>query len=406
MKRIFIAAALLLCTTAAMSQGLNDRLYNSLSDFPDLRPMESKVDSFMRFWDIRGASLSIVRNDSLVYSKGFGWADKEKGLPMQPGNLLRLASVSKLITAIGIMVLQENGRLNLQSPVFGPYGILKGYDGYITDDNYYLITVEHLLRHQGGFTKRFGDPMSSTRSVMSRYGLRTPPDAETLTHCLLKEPLDYEPGTSQSYSHFGYLLLSMIIEQVSGTDYETFIRRNVMEKAGCQDFHIGGIYEKDRLPGEVKYYMHKEAEPVSEFNGSGNMVTRCYGGNDITALSGAGAWVGSTPELARLVSSIDAKMLVPDILTPFSVFQMTQYWDEDTFGLGWIDTNKDGEWTRTGSFSGTNAMIKYYPDGQCWIMVTNTGTWKGTLLAKDISALFRSLRSRYGKNLPKQDLFQ
>ena len=148
---------------------LNEILTNGMSDIPEVRRMDEAVDSFMRVWDIRGASLAITRNDSLLYAKGYGWAEKERGRPMTPGTTLRLASVSKLITAIGIMVLQERGALNIQSPVFGPLGILNEFDDAITDDDYYLITVEHLLRHQGGFTRRYGDPMFSTLQVMRQF---------------------------------------------------------------------------------------------------------------------------------------------------------------------------------------------------------------------------------------------
>ena len=384
---------------------LNEILTNGMSDIPEVRRMDEAVDSFMRVWDIRGASLAITRNDSLLYAKGYGWAEKERGRPMTPGTTLRLASVSKLITAIGIMVLQERGALNIQSPVFGPFGILNEFDDAITDDDYYLITVEHLLRHQGGFTRRYGDPMFSTLQVMRQFRLSTPPDAKTLTRKLVSLPLDFEPGTSQNYSNFGYLLLSMIIEKVSGMSYEAFIQENVLRKAGCFDFHIAGNYYRDRWEGETRYYPHKDCTPVPEFTGSGQEVNLCYGGNNITGTLGAGAWVGSSAELARLVASIDGDIRVPDILGFFSIYQMTQRLDDETFPLGWLDCKDDGEWTRTGSFTGTSALIKRYPDGTCWIFVTNTSTWVGPNFSKHVSGLFRSLRNRFSASLPEHDLF-
>ena len=113
----------------------------------------------MQEWNLRGASLAIMRNDSLLYAKGYGWADEEKGVKMEPRILLRLASVSKLITATGIMKLQEEGKLSLDDRVFGPDGILSDstYTAAITDPGCFRITVEDLLRHKGGFTARLGD---------------------------------------------------------------------------------------------------------------------------------------------------------------------------------------------------------------------------------------------------------
>ena len=145
---------------------------------------------------------------------------------------------------------------------------------------------------------------------------------------------------------------------------------------------------------------------MPEYNGSGQLVSRCYGGNDVTGSSGAGAWVGSTPELAHLVAAIDGDFHIPDILGFFSVYQMTQRLDEETFPLGWLDCKDDGEWTRTGSFTGTSAIIKRFPDGACWILVTNTSTWRGSNFSKETGALLRNLRSRFAGRLPSRDLFQ
>lgn len=384
---------------------LNDTLTNSMSEIPELSGLDRKVDAFLRKWQIKGASLSIIRNDSLVYAKGYGWADKEKGIRMEPYNLMRIASVSKLITAAGIMVLQEKGALSIKDTVFGESGILKDttYTSVIKDRNYSKITVEHLLRHQGGF---YRDPLFSSRDVQLQMRLDNPPVAEDFFRLVLSRPLRFEPGTWQRYSNFGYLLLSEIISEVSGRPYEEFIKEEVLIPAGCFDMHIAGNYYSDRKPHEVRYYTHDgDGKFVQEFNGSGNMVERCYGGNNIPLLSGAGAWCGSTVEIARFVASIDARDEVPDIISKEGVAQMTEYFDPETFSLGWNDTTPGKGWSRTGTLAGTSALVKYYPDGECWILVTNSSTWKGPGLAKHTDALFKTCRDLYSDLLPHRDLF-
>ena len=416
---VAVAAAVGLCISLASSENeippvdprkpsrLNEVLTNEMSDTASLAGMDRRVESYMRQWGLRGVSLSIMRGDSLVYAKGYGWADEEKEKLMEPSNILRVASVSKLITAAGIMVLQEKGLLSLRDTVFGPRGILTDsvYTSVMRDPNYGKITVEDLLRHKGGFTSAGGDPMFSTRYIMQQNHLDTPPDHLTLMQTQLRRRLRFVPGTSQYYSNFGYLLLSMIIEKVSGTDYEKFIQDNVLFPAGCVDMHIANNYYEDRYRNEVRYYNGADSGMVEEYNNSGRMVDRCYGGNDIRSLSGAGAWVTSVPELARFVASIDGRPEVPDIISSESVRAMTQWFDERTYSLGWNDTKPTGEWTRTGTLSGTSALIKYYPDGECWIMVTNTSTWKGPGFTRYTAGLFRDLRSRYSGLLPKRDLF-
>ena len=262
---------------------LHGTLPNELSQLPR---MDNAIDSFLNFWGLHGASLAIVRNDSLLYARGYGWADASTR--MNADVRLRLASVSKLLTAIGIMRLQEQGKVFLDTPVFGPFGVLKRYDKYIKDDNFYAITVEHLLRHQGGFSTRGGDVMFNTQRFMQLNGLSEPPTTEYLVRKELGRRLAFEPGADQEYSNFGYLLLSLIIEEVTGMTYETYMQQEVFGPAGCRHFALGGDYLKDRLPGETRYYMHPDAEPGPSFDGKFASVDKCYGGNFISGLYGAG----------------------------------------------------------------------------------------------------------------------
>ncbi len=386
---------------------LNDSLTNRLSAFSSLEDMDDRIDMFLKQWEIKGASLAIMRNDSLLYVKGYGYADEEKGERMTPGNILRMASVSKLITAAGIMVLQERGLVSLRDTVFGEHGILNDsiFTAAIREKAKYNITVEHLLRHKAGFTNSRGDPMFSTQDIIRQFRLDCAPDHETLVKCVLSRPLGYQPGTSQRYSNFGYLLLSMIIEKVSGEDYETFIQENVLHPAGCYDMHIANNYYEDKYPDEVRYYMHAGSELHEEYNLSGRMVERCYGANDIHGLSGAGAWCGSPAELCRFVASIDGRPEVKDIISEESVAAMTEYFDPQTYSLGWNDTKPTGEWTRTGTLGGTSALVKYFPDGECWVMITNTSTWKGPGFTRYTEALFRKCRELYSSSLPERNLF-
>lgn len=386
---------------------LNDTLTNSMSDIDSLAGLDRDIRAYLKRWEIKGASLAIMRNDSLVYAKGYGWADMEKEDSMTPRNIMRMASVSKLITATGIMMLQEQGKLSLSDKVFGMDGILcdSVYTAAIRDKRMFRITVEQLLRHKGGFSCSRGDPMFSTTDIIRQFRLEDAPDSETLLKCILTRPLGFAPGTTQLYSNFGYLLLSLVIERVSGTDYETFIRQNVLEPSGCFDLHIAGNFYKDKRPNEAKYYMQAGADSCETFNLSGEKTVRCYGGSNITALQGAGAWCGSPAELCRFVASIDGKPEVPDIISLESVRAMTEYFDPNTFSLGWNDTKPDGEWTRTGTLAGSTALIKCYPDGECWIMLTNTGTYRGPYFSKYTSSLFSRCRAAYSKKLPARNMF-
>ena len=385
---------------------LNLMLTNEMSEVQDLAGLDRRVRNYLRKWYIKGGSLAIMRNDSLVYAKGYGWAEEEKELEMQPSHIMRMASVSKLITAVGVMVLQDKEMLSIKDTVFGPSGILHGtpLDSLIRDKNCHKITIEHLLRHQGGF---FRDPLFSSRDVMHLMQLDHAPEADDFFRFILPKRLRFKPGEWERYSNFGYLLLSRIIEEVSGKPYADFIKEDVLLPAGVYDMHIAGIYYEDKRENEVRYYTHEgDGKFIEEYNNSGRIVERCYGGNNIPMLAGAGAWCGSPAELARLVASIDGREEVPDIISKEAVAQMTEYYDRDTFSLGWNDTDPVKGWSRTGTLAGTTALVKYFPDGECWILITNTSTWKGPGQARYTDALFKQCRELYSAKLPAINLFE
>ena len=386
---------------------LNDTLTNALSAQPELHAMDSIMQCYLKRWEIHGAQLAISRHDSLLYARGFGYADKDRQIPMEPSYIMRMASVSKLVTATGIMKLRDMGKIRLSDKVFGPKGILNDtfYVNSIRDKRYFDITVEQLLRHKAGFTNYAGDAIFSTRYIMQQNHLTTPPDHRTLLRIVLRRHLGYTPGTAQRYCNIGYTLLSLIIEKRTGMSYENFMQRYVLNPAGCYDFHIAGNYLKDRRKNETVYYMHSSSVPVPEFNNSGRMVVRCYGENDITTALGAGAWVASAAELCRLVASIDGDRIVPDVISPQAVKLMTQEMPDHQFSLGWNFTPRNRPWIRTGSLVGTSALVLRYPDGECWVFITNTSTWKGHKFSQDTMALFEKLRKRFGSKMPKRNMF-
>lgn len=122
-----------------------------------------------------------MKNGKLLYSKGFGIADSAKGTPVNVSNIFRIASLSKLITATGIMKLWEEKKLSLDQPVFGEKGILNdsAFLG-IKDPRIREITVEHLLRHQGGYSIRAGDPLFCTPSVAQSMQTPLPLSADDM----------------------------------------------------------------------------------------------------------------------------------------------------------------------------------------------------------------------------------
>ena len=84
---------------------------------------------------------------------------------------------------------------------------------------------------------------------------------------------------------------------------------------------------------------------------------------------------------------------------------MTEYIDENTYSLGWNDTHPQNGWNRTGTLDGTSVLIRRYPDGECWIFITNTSTYRGPKFTKQTDKLFGECRSKYSSKLPAVNLF-
>ncbi len=383
-----------------------DSLTNERSEYQPLLKMDREIERFIGKWNIKGMSLAITRNDSLLYAKGYGWADKEEGQEMTPSNIMRMASASKLVTAIAIMRLVEDGKLRLDSKVFGPAGILNDtlYTNAIKDNRLFDITVDHLLQHKGGFGMGAGDPMFNTKDIIAAKHLAGPPTNEELTQIVLGRKIAFTPGQGFRYSNFGYMLLSLVIERLSGKSYWDYVTEEVLHPAGCYGFRPATNYYADRNEKEVHYY-GPDNEPVEEYNGSGNLVERVYGGSNVNGLLGAGGWCASAADLARLVAATDKYPHVRNIISNESIDSLTAYAKEGRVSRGWSEIDEEGKWRRTGTLSSTHTLIERFPNGECWVMITNSGVWTGHNFSKEMSRLISNLRPRYSAILPRRDMW-
>lgn len=378
---------------------------NNFSELPETRKMDRTIERFMRKWEIRGASFALMKDDKLLYAKGYGYADFEQQIPTETSHIFRIASISKLITAAGIMKLVEDGRLHLDAPVFGPTGILNdSIFSVIRDPRAQQITVEHLLRHKAGFTTVHGDPMFCSVDIARKMNVPPPADLNTIIRFVLSRRLRYVPGTSTAYSNIGYGILSKVIEKVSGTTYENYIRENILYPAGCFDMHLGHDLYEDKHENEVRYYETADEELIPACDGSKRLVPKYYGGNHIEALSGAGAWVASPIELLRFLAVIDGESRIKDILKPETIARMTAF-SFDSLPIGWMHVSYNGDCTRTGTLSGTSALLKKQHNGYSWIFVTNTSSWKGSKFPSYINQMITQALSTVPQ-WPEKDLFE
>ena len=382
----------------------NIRLTNNNSSGEEFNGIEKNVNSFLRKWEIAGASMAIAKDGKLVYARGFGFADTTDKIPAQPYNKFRIASISKLITAAAIMKLQEQGKLSINDKVFGPDGILD--DPYFSepkDTRVYNITIAHLLSHEGGWTQRYGDQMFMPLTIAESMGVEPPVDTRTIVRFALNKRLHYNPGSGRSYSNLGYSILGLVVEKVSGIAYDEYCRECIFEPIGIYDMYLAGNLPSQKAPFEVTYYQPCDVVLKPSIYGTGELVSPTYGGNDIEALGGAGAWLATAPDLMRFMLAIDGLNSCEDILSDQSISFMTD--NGNGFApIGWKTTIFNGTWWRTGSFPGTVGMIKRQSDGIAWVVLFNSSAWNGPDIYSYINNLMYKVVAQMDE-WPEHDLF-
>jgi CubicO group peptidase (beta-lactamase class C family) len=185
--------------------------------------LTSDIDSFisesMVAERIPGMAVVVVQDGRVTYSKGFGTASLKSLSPVTPQTVFDLASCSKSFTAMAVLLLREDGLLDLDLPVSYYLPDFRTSDYQMSQE----MTVRHLLHHSSGMPGNIAEPLA----------FHSGSDAmEKLVVSMSKVRLNSVPGSSFEYSNLNYSLLGAIIEKVSGTDFEDYLERRVFTPLG------------------------------------------------------------------------------------------------------------------------------------------------------------------------------
>ena len=292
---------------------------------PELIEFDRIMADLLSRYDVPGGQLAISVNGRLVFARGYGLADRNAGIPVQPDTTFRVASVSKLVTAAAVMRLIEEGRLSLDSKVFGP--ILKDADfGVPADARLRGVTVRDLLRHSGGWDLGLSfDPASALPEMAQSVGDPPPGGCRSAIRFMSGVTLDFPPGSRAEYSNYGYCVLGAVVEQITGGTYEAYVRERLLAPAGVTRMRVGGRRLQDRFEGEARYHDHGAAGlGPSPFPDGPRRIPWPYGGFLLDDLGAYGGWVASAPDLVRLMDSLEGRAQV-FALSPESVGRMASH---------------------------------------------------------------------------------
>ncbi|MCM0650251.1 beta-lactamase family protein [Clostridium swellfunianum] len=195
------------------------------------------LDEYTSLWPFSGAVL-VINNEQVVFNKTYGMASIEHSVPITTKTKFKIASLTKQITCMGIMILQERGLLKVND------SIRKFFPDYPELNE--RITIHNLMTHTSGLFNDF--------SVVDPYlmlGKRLFTHQEVFD--LYKDlPQEFEPGEGWSYCYFGYYLLGVIIERVSGKTYAEFLKENIFEPLGMNNTGLDDYIEI--LPNKANGY--------------------------------------------------------------------------------------------------------------------------------------------------------
>ncbi len=301
----------------------------------DLARIDQVVQSYVSSKKFMGTVL--VGRNTIVFSKGYGFADLEWSIPNSPPTKFRLGSITKQFTATCILLLEERGKLNTSDPV-------KKYmpDAPAAWDK---ITLFHLLTHTSGIPSFTGFPNYPALEPF-------PITPEKLVALFRDKPLEFQPGEKWNYSNSGYVLLGYLIEKISGEPYAKFVQENIFTPLGMKD--SGYDSNKAIIP-------HRASGYTPGPNGPENA-----GFIDMTIPFSAGSLYSTTEDLWRW----EQGLFGGKVLTPASLRKMTTPFKSDyAFGLVVRESKGRKIIEHGGGIEGFNTSLAYYPDDKLVVIV-------------------------------------
>jgi CubicO group peptidase (beta-lactamase class C family) len=320
-----------------------------------LETIDAAVIDFMDRIAAQAATLALSRGLRLMYSRGFGWTDQAGKKPLRSDALMRIASVTKPITAAAVHKLIRDNRLSLSTKAFQLLD-LKAKGGKVPDRRIYSITVGQLLEHKGGWDRNASfDPMFRTDLVKKELKLSGRPTPQNVVEFMMTQPLQFTPGEKSVYSNFGYCVLGRVLEKVMKRPYIDCIRELIFSPLGISDIKLGhsALNERDRR--EVEYPVPPDAYPLDVMDSHGGLIA-------------------SAPALCQFLE---------------------RFWISGKPRLRQQREN----WTFNGSLPGTTAMVRQREDGISYAVLVNDRRGGGR--SDDTGFLFSGINGAIDKLLKR-----
>ena len=326
---------------------------------------ESKVDSLLgaKYAPSNpGGVFLIAKNGKPVYKKAFGMANMELEAPLKTEHVFEIGSMTKQFTAVSILMLLEQGKLDLNDE------ITKYIPDYPTQGK--TITIHHLLNHTSG--------IKSYTSVKGLMGIaKTDLTPIELIDFFKNEPMDFSPGEKFKYNNSGYIILGYIIESVSEMSYGDFVEENIFKKLNMSSSYYASHRKvfKNRVSG---YHQR---------DGFTNAMHISY-----TLPYAAGSLLSNVDDMLLWQNALRDNTLVSKTILDKAFTNYTLNNNEATnYGYGWHikEINETKSYQHGGSIFGFKSMGVYLPDEDIYVIgLNNCDCNSPTKITKEIAELY------------------
>ncbi len=213
---------------------------------PGVEQLDEVMVRYVNRIGCTAATLAVGDHGVTVHSRGYGWSDRDKKIPMLPNTLIGIASCEKPVTAAAIKQLARDGRLDLDAGLFTLLKIKPR--GKVVDERVQKITLRHLLEHKAGWGT---DPATGAAAALRKSGAADPVPVEALLSLVMTQPLKNGPGTVSEYCNFGYETLRHVLVKISGRPPNDYFRNVLFRPDSVAGFYGPGSPRHQGAPPPV-----------------------------------------------------------------------------------------------------------------------------------------------------------
>jgi len=328
---------------------------------------DAEMQKVLRETDATAITIAVAKNGQLQYEQAYGFQDAAKTLLLKPNALMRTASIVKPITAAATRKLARDGKLALTDHVFctgtnAPCWLDASLLSPTSDARIKNISIDNLLKHQGGWYRDIsGDPFNIEPEIRDALSLKDAPTRIDDIRYVLTKPLDYAPGNPDgihdNYSNFGYMVLTLIIEQASHDTYLHYVQTEILAQLG--------IASSEFKAAQSKLENHDPREPIySSTDMCPSVFTK--GKEALCAEEGANVdnfiGVGMAITTAKTMALFAQAYALPDVSDSLSAYGISG----EPLGQG-----KTHDGIHDGQLPGSATIVRQLPSGVSYAIFLN-----------------------------------